>query len=87
MKKTEYSAGETIIKQGERSDVAYLIEYGRVEVFRAKAGGGEEHLAFLGKGQIFGEYGVLDVAPRSASIRALEFTKLKIMRLESEEND
>ncbi len=86
MKNTIFNAGEMILKQGEHSDVAYVIEKGRVEVFRAKAGGGEEHLAFLGIGQIFGEYGVLDAAPRSASVRALEHTKLKIMRLETEDD-
>lgn len=86
-KQTEFNAGDLIIRQGDPSDVAYVIEKGRVEVFRAKAMGGEEHLSFLGAGQIFGEYGVLDMAPRSASVRALEKTKLRIMRLETEDDE
>lgn len=77
----EYSAGEVIFRQGYPSDNAYVVESGKVEIFHEEADGSETHITMLGAGQMFGEYGVLDDAPRSASARAVEETVLRIMPL------
>lgn len=62
--------GETIFTEGSRSDTAYIIEVGLVEIF---VGSGDDavQLSVLGPGDIFGEMGLIDNFPRSASARAV----------------
>ena len=60
-----YSAGETIISEGEHGDSLFLIVEGRVRVHR-----GDTDLAHLGPKDYFGEMSILDGEPRSASVTA-----------------
>jgi EAL domain-containing protein (putative c-di-GMP-specific phosphodiesterase class I)/CRP-like cAMP-binding protein len=65
-----FETGEIIFLEGSESDKAYVIESGLVEIFV-----GDEpdavQLNILGAGEIFGEMGLIDSSPRSASARAL----------------
>lgn len=65
-----FREGETIFTEGSQSDTAYIIESGLVEIF---LGTGDEavQLSVLGPGDIFGEMGLIDDYPRSASARAV----------------
>ncbi|MBE9157585.1 EAL domain-containing protein [Nodosilinea sp. LEGE 06152] len=65
-----FSAGDTIFTEGSSADRAYIIESGYVEIF---VGSGEDslQLSVLGPGDIFGEMGIIDAAPRSASAKAI----------------
>lgn len=63
--------GRLLIKEGDRSGDAFLITAGRVEVFRA-VNGAKHRLAVLGPGDIAGEMGLIDNAPRSACIATME---------------
>lgn len=65
-----FREGETIFTEGSRSDTAYIIELGLVEIF---VGSGDDavQLSVLGPGDIFGEMGLIDDFPRSASARAV----------------
>jgi putative ABC transport system ATP-binding protein len=65
------AAGEVVFEQGTRGELVYVIETGRVEVFRQRADGTSEPLAELGDGDYFGELGPLLGFPRSATARAL----------------
>lgn len=65
-----YRAGEIIFSEGDVSDMAYVILHGKVEIFHADKGEGEKIVTHLKEGQFFGEYGVMDSVPRSASARA-----------------
>lgn len=78
----EYKKGEVIFAQGEAGDCAYLIEHGRVQISVHKSG---EDFAvnILGEGQIFGEMAIIDRAPRSATVTALEPTRLCIIAHDS----
>ena len=40
-----YTEGETIFRQGDRSEYVYTVESGEVEVIRELAEGGEEHIS------------------------------------------
>jgi len=62
-----FKAGETVFAEGSSADKAYIIESGYVEIF---VGAGEDslQLSVLGPGDIFGEMGIIDASPRSASI-------------------
>lgn len=71
MKKLYFKKGEKIIEEGSVSNCAYIIDSGRVQV--AKAGHRGEHvLAILEQNDIFGEMGLIDSLPRSATVVALE---------------
>lgn len=72
-----YKKGDVIIVEGQRGADAFVIERGRVEVYRA--GPPELPLAVLGPGQIFGEMALITEQSRSASVRALEDVELQMI--------
>ncbi len=66
----EYEAGETIIKKGETDHWVYFLVSGEVKIVK-----GETTFAILKRGgDLFGEMGVIDGAPRSATVWALTKT-------------
>ena len=67
-----FGSGEIIFREGEVGDTLYAVLSGRVEIVRAGPDGGEALLTSLGKGDVFGEMGLVDAAPRSATARAAE---------------
>lgn len=60
-----YSAGESIIRQGEHGESMFLIVEGKVRIHQEK-----EELAILKQRDYFGEMSILDGEPRSASATA-----------------
>jgi len=68
-----YPAESVIFREGDAGDALYVIAQGRVRISRRIAGG-EEALAILGPGEIFGEMAILDPEStgRSADARAHE---------------
>jgi CRP/FNR family cyclic AMP-dependent transcriptional regulator len=69
-------AGTKIFQHGDAGDKLYLILEGRVRISRDVPGMGEEALAVLGPGQVFGEMALLDESPRSADARVHERCRL-----------
>lgn len=66
----EYGAGETIIKKGEIDHWVYFLVSGEVKIVK-----GEKTFAIFKRGgDLFGEMGVIDGAPRSASAWAMTKT-------------
>jgi hypothetical protein len=63
--------GERIIEKGELGDCLYIIESGRLRVHD-----GDRVLAHLSRPQFFGELSLLDAEPRSASVTAVERSRL-----------
>jgi hypothetical protein len=74
----EVKKGEAILVEGETGKEMYIIEEGRVEIYR-KANGGERRLGLLEAGDFFGEMGLLDDQPRTASARATVDTRLLLI--------
>ena len=65
----ELFAGEVLYRQGDPSDCAWLVERGAVELV-ATHGRRETSHGVLGPGELIGELGMLDGAPRSATATA-----------------
>jgi MFS family permease len=63
-------AGDSIVRQGEPADRFYLVQGGRFRVTQRQAGGRDEELRTLGPDDVFGELGLLNGAPRSATVTA-----------------
>ncbi len=61
-----FPVGTKLFRHGDPGDRLYVILDGRVRISRDVTGMGEEALAVLGPGQVFGEMALLDEAPRSA---------------------
>jgi EAL domain-containing protein (putative c-di-GMP-specific phosphodiesterase class I) len=62
----ELFAGEVLYRQGDPSDCAWLVEQGSVELVSIQ-GRREISHGVLGPGELIGELGMLDGAPRSAT--------------------
>jgi CRP/FNR family transcriptional regulator, cyclic AMP receptor protein len=71
-----HAVGTKIFQHGDVGDKLYLILEGKVRISRDVAGMGEEALAVLGPGQVFGEMALLDESPRSADARVHERCRL-----------
>jgi CRP-like cAMP-binding protein len=80
-----YPAGETILCEGKAVQMLWVIVRGRCEVVKTMKHGGEQQLAVLEPGAIFGEMSFFSPAPHSASVRAL--TEVEVMLLPREEYD
>ncbi len=68
------AAGEVIIEEKSVGEEMYVVLTGEVEVLR-----GGEVVATLGTGNHFGEMSLIDLEPRSATVRASVDTRLMIM--------
>lgn len=65
----ELAAGQTLFREGDTPDFAFLVEQGRIAITTA---GGSQLLAEVGPGELVGEMAVIDASPRTATAIALE---------------
>ena len=81
-----FKKGEDIIKEGTLGDCAYIIEQGSVEVSKLTAHGEKQVLGVLEKSEIFGEMGLIDGLPRSATVTAREDCVMSVCSQETFNN-
>ena len=62
----------TILASGDTTDSLYIVLSGRLKVLMSDSDGKEVILSILGPGEFFGEMGLIDDSPRSASVVAIE---------------
>ena len=76
----------TIFEHGDAGEKIYVILEGKVRIGRQVAGMGEEALAILEPGAVFGEMALLDDTPRSADARAHGRCRLLVIGREAFED-
>lgn len=73
-----FHKGSLLFREGQSSDVAYIIRRGRVSVYRVlqnkRVGLGER-----GPGDMVGELAMLTDAPHAACVEALEYTEVLVL--------
>ncbi len=74
-----YADGEIVFKQGAQADQMYVVRRGKVRIFRDQDGK-ETTLATLHGREFFGEMGIFDGKPRSASAQAIGDTELEVIQ-------
>jgi CRP/FNR family cyclic AMP-dependent transcriptional regulator len=62
----------TVMASGDPTDSLYIVLSGRLKVMMSDAEGKEVILSILTAGEFFGEMGLIDDAPRSASVVSIE---------------
>lgn len=65
-----FEPGQTIFREGEHGEKMYIVAEGTVMISKSIPGIGEEALAFLERGDYFGEMALIEDRPRSADARA-----------------
>ncbi len=70
-----FADGELIFADGDHGATMYIIQSGKVCLFR-ESKGNKRVLGELGKGDFFGEMSILEGLPRSTSAEAVEATEL-----------
>ena len=66
-----FEPGQIVFREGEPGRVLFVVMRGEFEVFKKSKTGVEARVALFGEKDWFGEMSVLDVQPRSATVRAL----------------
>jgi len=74
-----FPRGTTIIAAGDMTESLYVVISGRLKVMMSDDEGREVILAILGPSEFFGEMGLLDDHPRSASVVAIEACELLML--------
>jgi CRP/FNR family cyclic AMP-dependent transcriptional regulator len=74
-----FPRGTTIIAAGDATDSLYVVISGRLKVMMSDDEGREVILTMLGPSEYFGEMGLIDDSPRSASVITLESCELLVL--------
>jgi eukaryotic-like serine/threonine-protein kinase len=73
-----FAAGETIVREGEKGEAAYIIVAGSCEI-QKEMPSGTETLQIIGPGAVFGEMAILTEGPRTATVVAVEPTTVMVV--------
>ena len=81
----ELTAGQLAFAEGDPGREMFVLLSGELEVLKKSRRGRDTRVAILGPGDCFGEMSVIDLQPRSATLRALAPTRL--LRISAEDLD
>src|SRR4029078_5802796 len=77
-----YPPDTMIVREGEPGDALYIVETGLVAVTLVPDNGEVNVLTRLGPGEAFGEMAVLTGEPRSAGVRSVSPTTVRVVERE-----
>jgi len=75
-----FAPGEVVLREGEPADRFYMVIKGEAEATQTGPDGAQVTIARFGPGDYFGEIGLLNDAPRIATVRAK--SALEVMALD-----
>lgn len=67
----QVAVGDRVVSEGDTAREMFVVIGGELEVLKRSPGGAEVRVAMLGPGDWFGEMAIVDVQPRSATVRSL----------------
>lgn len=85
LKQLRFGAGSTIFTEGDVAREMYVVLDGEVEVLKNSKKGRVQRVALLGPNDTFGEMSIIDVGPRSATVRAV--APVHLLRVAAEDLD
>lgn len=71
--------GQVMFREGGTSDYAYIVESGSFKVSKSFEDGTVRVVSILKKNDMFGEMGVIEKLPRSATVTAMEDGRVTIL--------
>jgi CRP-like cAMP-binding protein len=71
-----FDVGKVIFEEGATAGELFVVLSGEVEVSKKSKSGKSARIALLGPGDCFGEMSLVDVQPRSATLRTLAPSRL-----------
>jgi CRP/FNR family transcriptional regulator len=75
-----YPAGQIVLLEGAASSVLYVVQAGRLKLYKTSPRGREQVLRLLRPGDMFNEVAVFDDGPNPASAQAIEDCTLYLLR-------
>jgi CRP-like cAMP-binding protein len=85
LKLLEVPPGTYLFREGDDANCMFVVLQGDMEVLKKSKVGADARVAVLGPGDWFGEMGVIDVQPRSASVMTV--SPAKFIKLSSADLD
>lgn len=79
-----HPAASSVIREGQQARRFYVVRSGELNVTRTDAGGVPRRIAKLGRGDYFGEAGLLEDELRSATVRASPARPVQLLSFESD---
>jgi CRP-like cAMP-binding protein len=76
----QYPAGQIVLLEAAASSVLYVVQAGRLKLYKTSPRGREQVLRLLRPGDMFNEVAVLDEGPNPASAQAIEDCTLYLLR-------
>jgi CRP/FNR family cyclic AMP-dependent transcriptional regulator len=73
------NAGDVVFREGDDAREMYVVLSGEIEVLKRSRRSTDARVALLGAGDWFGEMSILDVQPRSATVRAIAPSRLLVL--------
>lgn len=80
-----YEAGQVIMSQGDAPDRFYIVLAGRAEVWHEGLSGQMGEIDVRKPGEYFGEVGLLQDRPRSATVRASEDSPVEVLAMDRQD--
>jgi CRP/FNR family transcriptional regulator, cyclic AMP receptor protein len=81
----DLDAGAIVFREGDSAREMFVLLEGELEVLKKSRRGRETRVAILGPSDCFGEMSIIDLQPRSATIRAL--APVRMLRISTEDMD
>jgi CRP-like cAMP-binding protein len=76
----QYPAGQIVLLEGAASSVLYVVQAGRLKLYKTSPRGREQVLRLLRPGDMFNEVAVFDEGPNPASAQTIQDCTLYLLR-------